>query len=69
MAVGYAIDPTLVKTIQGHVGIETVSPLTLGMTVLDARHHHVWTHLPIVEIGAEADCGRFLNLLRDLVLA
>lgn len=69
MAVGYAIDPTLVETIKGHVGIETQSPLTLGMTVLDGRHHHVWTHLPIVEIGAKADCGRFLQLLKELVLA
>ena len=68
MAVAYAIDPTLVETIKGHVGVETVSPLTLGMTVLDARHHHVWTHLPVVEIGAKADCGRFLMLLKELVL-
>lgn len=68
MAIAYAIDPTLVETIQGHVGIETQSPLTLGMTVLDARHHHVWTHLPVVEIGAKADCGRFLQMLKQLVL-
>lgn len=69
MAVGYAIDPTLVETIKGHVGVETQSPLTLGMTVLDGRHHHVWTHLPVIEIGAKADCGRFLQLLKELVLA
>lgn len=69
MAVGYAIDPTLVKTMQGRVGIETESPLTLGMTVLDGRHHHVWEHLPLVEIGYEADHGRFLALLKGLVLA
>ena len=69
MAVGYAIDDTLVETIRGHVGIETQSPLTLGMTVLDGRHHHVWAHLPVIEIGAKADCGRFLQLLKHLVLA
>lgn len=68
MAVAYAIDSTLVKTIQARVGIETQSPLTLGMTVIDRRHHFVWEHLPMAEIGAEADYGRFLNLLRDLVL-
>ncbi len=68
MAVAYAIDPTLVKTIRGRVGVETQSPLTLGMTVLDRRHHFVWEHLPLIEIGAEADYGRFLHLLRDLVL-
>ena len=69
MAVGYAIDPTLVETIQGHVGVETQSPLTLGMTVLDSRHHHVWTQLPVIEIGAKADYHRFLRLLKQLVLA
>lgn len=68
MAVGYAIDQTLVETIKGHVGIETQSELTLGMTVLDSRHHHVWKHLPIVEIGEKADCKRFLQMLMGLVL-
>lgn len=68
MAVGYAIDPSLVKTMKGHVGIETDSALTLGMTVLDSRHHHVWEHLPVIEIGAKADGARFLQMLMDLVL-
>lgn len=68
MAVGYAIDPSLVKTIRGHVGIETKGCLTLGMTVLDSRHHHVWENLPMVDIGVEADYGRFLKLLLNLVL-
>ncbi len=69
MAVGYVIDPSIVETIKGHVGVETISPLTLGMTVLDGRHHHVWTHLPVIEIGAKADCGKFLQILKKLVLA
>lgn len=69
MAVAYAIDPTLVETIQARVGVETQSPLTLGMTVMDGRHHHVWQHLPLITIGAKADCGRFLALLKQLVLA
>ena len=69
MAVGYAIDPTLVETFPGHVGIETKNGLTLGMTVLDRRHHHVWQHLPVVQIGRSADYQRFLDLLTSLVLA
>lgn len=69
MAVGYAIDPTLVETFTGRVGIETKGELTLGNTVLDARHHHVWESLPRIEIGKTADYGRFLKLLMDLVLA
>lgn len=68
MAVAYAIDPTLVETFEGHVGVETKDGLTLGMTVLDARHHFVWEHLPVVQIGRKADHARFLQLLMKLVL-
>jgi purine nucleosidase/pyrimidine-specific ribonucleoside hydrolase len=69
MAVGYAIDATLVETIRGHVGVETGNGLTLGMTVLDRRHHHVWTHLPEITIGKRAAYDRFLKLLSGLMLA
>jgi len=69
MAIGYLIDPTLIETFTGRVGIETQGRLTYGMTVLDSRHHHAWEHLPAVEIARSADYGRFLTLLRDLVLA
>lgn len=69
MAVGYAIDPTLVETIKGRVGVETQGRITRGMTVLDSRHHHVWDELPLIEIGKTADYHRFLQLLLKLVLA
>lgn len=69
MAVGYLIDPALVETFRGRVGVETKDGLTLGMTVLDSRHHHVWEHLPVISIGRSADYGRFLQLLMELVLA
>lgn len=69
LAVGYAIDPTLVETFQGRVGIETKGELTLGNTVLDARHHHVWEQLPMIEIGKRVNYERFLRLLMELVLA
>lgn len=69
LAIGYAIDPSLVELIEGRVGIETKGLLTFGMTVLDRRHHHTWEQLPMIKIGAKADYGRFLNLLRELVLA
>jgi purine nucleosidase/pyrimidine-specific ribonucleoside hydrolase len=68
MAVGYAIDPGLVKTMRGRVGVETKDGLTLGMTVLDRRRHHVWTELPEITIGEKADYGRFLGLLTELIL-
>lgn len=69
MAVAYAIDPTLVETFDAHVGVETKDGLTLGMTVIDRRHHFVWEQLPLISVGKKADCGRFLKLLLDLVLA
>ena len=68
MAVGYAIDPTLVVTKAYRVGVETKDGLTLGMTVRDGRHHHVWEHLPLVNVGISADHGRFLQLLSELTL-
>lgn len=68
MAVGYAIDPTLVETRPYHVGVETKDGLTLGMTIRDGRHHHVWTQLPLIQVGVSADHGRFLDMLSELVL-
>ena len=69
MAVAYAIDSSLVDTMEAHVGVETKDGLTLGRTVIDRRHHFVWEHLPLIHVGCNAHCGRFLNLLMDLVLA
>lgn len=68
MAVAYAIDPTLVEVCTGHVGIETTSELTLGMTVLDRRHHHQWKHLPVITIGKTANHKKVLQLISSLVL-
>lgn len=68
MAVAYAIDPSLVETMEAHVGVETKDGLTLGMTVIDRRHHFVWEQLPLIQVGCEADCGRFLRMLMELVL-
>lgn len=69
MAVGYAIDETLVEVFEGKVGIETKEGLTLGNTVVDYRHHHIWQELPTVKIGRTADYKRFLQLLMEIVLA
>lgn len=69
MAVGYAINPSLVTTMDARVGVETKDGLTLGMTVIDRRHHHVWEQLPLITIGCDADYEGFLKLLMELVLA
>lgn len=68
MAVAYVIEPSIVETMKARVGVETKDGLTLGMTVVDRRHHHVWEQLPMIEIGTKANCGRFLQLLLELVL-
>lgn len=68
MAVAYVIDPTILETIQVHVGVETKDGLTLGMTVIDRRHHYTWKNLPIINVGCKADVPRFLNMLMDMVL-
>jgi len=68
MAVAYALDATLVETMKAHVGVETKDGLTLGMTVIDRRHHHVWEHLPLINVGVRADYGRFLQLLMELIV-
>ena len=68
MAVAYARDDSLVRTRQCRVGIETKDGLTLGMTVRDARHHHVWTQLPMIQVGVEADDRRFLEMVIHTVL-
>ena len=68
LAVGYAIDPTLVTTMKAKVGIETKGIFSLGMTVVDRRHHHAWEHLPEIEIGVKVDYARFLRLLTELIL-
>lgn len=68
MAVAAVIDESLVESFVGRVGIETESVLCRGMTVLDSRHHHVWEHLPQVNVARTADYGRFLGLVKNLVL-
>ncbi|MDD4311277.1 MAG: nucleoside hydrolase [Eubacteriales bacterium] len=69
LAVGVAIDPTIVDTKPFHVGVETKDGLTLGMTVRDGRHHHIWTELPMLDICVWAEYERFLKLLVSMILA
>lgn len=69
MAVAAVMDPSLVSTIPAKVGVETRGELTLGMTVMDARHHFQWAHLPEIEVAYNADYRRFLNLVIETVLA
>lgn len=69
MAVAHVIDPSIVQTETALVGIETRDGLSLGMTIRDGRHHHMWNTLPSISIAKSADYARFLSLLKELVLA
>lgn len=69
LAVAHLIDPGIVETFRGRVGIETQGRLTFGMTVLDSRDHHAWTQLPEISIARSADHRRFLDLLAATVLS
>lgn len=69
MAVACAIQPGLVECFTAPVGVETKDGLTLGMTVIDRRHHHVWEQLPKIQVASKADYGAFLQMLLRLVFA
>ena len=68
MAVAATADPTLLKSVRGRVGVSTQDGLTLGMTIMDRRHHHVWTNLPEINVAVSADYARFLHgLIEDFL--
>lgn len=65
MAVAGVIHQDLIRTVKGYVGVECKDGLTLGQTVMDRRHHHVWTNLPVINVAVSADYSRFLHNLVD----
>lgn len=68
MAVAAVIDPTLITSQEGLVGIATEGDLTRGMTIWDRRKHHAWEDLPRIQIADSADYQKFLSMLRDALL-
>lgn len=63
LTMAIAINPSLAKTAQLKVDIETQSPLTLGQTVVDRREHFRWDHLPTINVVSEVDYEAFHALL------
>ena len=58
----------LLKSVRGRVGVSTQDGLPLGMTIMDRRHHHVWTNLPEINVAVSADYARFLHgLIEDFL--
>jgi purine nucleosidase/pyrimidine-specific ribonucleoside hydrolase len=64
MAVGVAIDPSLVKTRNVHVDVEAKGAFTRGMTVTDLREHHDPSQTT-VDVAVAIDRERFLKLFHD----
>ena len=65
LAVGVAIDPTLVKMQLLHVDVETSSSLCDGQTVCDIQNR--LGHTPNVKVCMEVDSERFIQMFVDLI--
>jgi inosine-uridine nucleoside N-ribohydrolase len=66
LAVGVAIDRSLVRTVPAHVDVETGGEITEGMTVADMRQ--IKTALkqrPNADVALDVDAPRFLNLFKE----
>jgi inosine-uridine nucleoside N-ribohydrolase len=69
LAVAVALDPTLVSTHEVGIDVETVSPLTLGMTVVERRVHHAWSELPRIRAAYDADFDRYREALVSALIS
>jgi inosine-uridine nucleoside N-ribohydrolase len=64
MAIGVAIDPSLVKTRRVHVDVESKGAFTRGMTVTDLQEHR-GSSRTTVDVALGIDRERFLKLFHD----
>ncbi|MGR3935110.1 nucleoside hydrolase [Streptomyces sp. BRA346] len=63
LAVAAVLEPGRFDLVDLRVEVETRSEPALGQTIVDAREHFVWDHLPTIEVAADADFPRFLDRL------
>ena len=63
LALGVALDPTLVKTRQCTVDVETSGRITMGATIPDWRGQ--WGRLPNAEVAVEVEAERFKAMFFD----
>ena len=63
LALAVALDPTLVKTRQSAVDVETSGRLTSGATIADWRGQ--WGRLPNAEVAVEVEAARFKGMFFD----
>jgi purine nucleosidase/ribosylpyrimidine nucleosidase len=63
LCIGTLIDPRVIATRHTHVAVETVSPLTIGRSVIDLRQH---IDQPAnCHVALSADRRMFVELLID----
>lgn len=68
LAVGVALDPTLVQTAILPVAVETAGTLTRGMTVVDRRPRATWRQGEAhCRVALRVDAARFLKLYEERV--
>jgi inosine-uridine nucleoside N-ribohydrolase len=66
LAVGVAIDPSMVTTASLHVEVETSGGITQGMTLADTRAiREELKQLPNLEVALEVQSERFLTLFKE----
>jgi purine nucleosidase len=63
LAIGVALDRSLVQTRRLRVEVETATGLSLGRTIADERG--LWGKEPNVEVCVEVDAERFVALLLE----
>lgn len=69
LAVAYAIDPELIETFEGKVGIELKGTYAFANTVLDRRDHHSWESMTKINIGSHVNYNHFLEMIIQHVIA
>src|SRR6266568_2788277 len=62
-----ALDPSIIRTHRVGVDVETSSPLTLGMTVVERRVYHGRTDLPHIDAAYDVDFACFKRTLLELI--
>lgn len=67
LAVGVAIDPSLVETADLYVQVETQGEVALGMTVVDLRPVGRREASPNANVCTKVDADRFLTLFLDTI--
>lgn len=65
LAIAAIAHPELVKTTDVLCTVETAGIATRGMTVVDARKHHAWEHLPRISAVSDVKFDAFVDYVID----